>query len=325
MKPVMTAILMIVLWSCASPSSERTQADSSSTRGASTISPAADSAYAWTKLLDSAPWPKSYNFQLLEVRDTLWVFHSDGNWSSTDGTRWTRSPLPNAIYNLAFLDYVEFRDTVYGLGHFEGNIERFSFRPVIYRTADLRHWDSANSNLPARYFYHPFVFNDKLWIIGGEDKQTQYADIWSSPDAIHWTKQKNGLPFGPRANSQVIMRHDTLFLLNNDVWISTNAMDWKRLTREILPGEQVFGYAPEVMDNKLWLIGCNRNGLFSSQVLVSDDGVHWKGQAAPWSPRGGVASALYHGKIYITGGKYGGFPNQPDFRYSNDVWMLSRR
>jgi len=27
----------------------------------------------------------------------------------------------------------------------------------------------------------------------------------------------------------------------------------------------------------------------------------------------------------MTGGKYGGTPDQPDFRYSNDVWTLERK
>jgi hypothetical protein len=30
------------------------------------------------------------------------------------------------------------------------------------------------------------------------------------------------------------------------------------------------------------------------------------------------------GKIYMTGGKYGGTLGMPDFHYSNDVWMLSK-
>jgi hypothetical protein len=79
--------------------------------------------YVWTKLLDSADWKKSYNFQMFSNRDTLWTFHPDGNWFSTNGINWIKSKLPNPIYNLAFLDYIQFKDAIYGLGHFEGNIE----------------------------------------------------------------------------------------------------------------------------------------------------------------------------------------------------------
>ncbi len=283
--------------------------------------------YIWTRLADSAPWKKSYNFQLFSIRDTLWVFHHDGNWFSADGLNWIKSPLPNIINNLAFLDYVYFKDAVYGLGNFNGNIEHFVYKPAIYRTSDGKHWDtlSQNSDLPARFFYHPFVFDNKIWILGGEDKQTRYADIWNSTDGIHWTKQKDHLPFGKRSNSQVVSLDGKLYLLNNDVWSSTDALNWQQETGSILPGENVFGYNAVIFDNKIWLLGCNRNGRFSSKVLFSGDGKKWQEQDAPWSARGGVAATVFNNKIYITGGKYGGTPDKPEFIYSNDIWALSKQ
>jgi hypothetical protein len=277
----------------------------------------------WTKLLDSAGWKKSYNFQMFTIRDTMWVFHPDGNWYSIDGQRWNKSTLTNSINNLAFLDYVHFNDAVYGLGYFEGNIETFRFRPEIQITTDMKRWNRVKSNLPARFFYHPFVFNNKIWIIGGEDKERKYSDIWNSTDGINWIKQKDDLSFGKRSGSQIVQMNGKLYLLDNDVWVSTDALNWEKLTDEIVKGEQIFGYSAQVMDNKIWLLGCNRNGQFTSQVLVSEDGKSWVGMDAPWSPRGGIAATLFKGKIYMTGGKYGGTPNHPDFRYSNDVWMLT--
>lgn len=286
-----------------------------------------DTSYVWTKLLDSADWAKSYNFQMFTHKDTAWVFHPDGNWYSTDGGNWTKSPLTNSIYNLAFLDYVQFKDGIYGLGYFEGNIEQFTFKPEIYKTTDFKSWEtiSRQSNLPERFFYHPFVFEDKIWIIGGEDKDRQYADIWNSDDGVNWTKQKENLPFGKRSGSQIVTLNGKLFLLNNDVWGSTDGLNWEKVANEIVKGEQIFGYSAQVFDNKIWLLGCNRNGQFSNQVLYSEDGKIWQTQDAPWLPRGGVAATVHNGKIFMTGGKYGGTPNHPDFRYDNDVWKLEKK
>jgi hypothetical protein len=283
--------------------------------------------YVWTKLLDSADWKKSYNFQMFSRADALWVFHPDGNWFSTNGINWAKSSLPNAINNLAFLDYIQFNNAMFGLGHFEGNIEKFSFKPEIYKSTDLKYWDivAKQSNLPTRFFYHPFVFAGKIWIIGGEDIHTQYSDIWNSTDGIHWIKQKDNLPFGKRQHSQVVNLNGKLFLLNNDVWTSHDGLNWQLITNEIVKGVALFGYAALVFDNKIWLIGCNRNEQFSSQVLYSADGINWNTMVAPWSPRGAVAAAVYKNKVYMTGGKYGGTPNNPDFRYSNDVWTLEKK
>jgi hypothetical protein len=286
-----------------------------------------DTAYTWKKLLDSADWKKSYNFQMFSNKDTLWTFHPDGNWFSTDGTNWTKSQLPNPINNLAFLDYVQLNETILGLGNFNGNIEQFTFKPEIYKTTDFKSWQliAQQSNLPQRFFYHPFVFNNKIWIIGGEDKNTKYADIWNSADGITWTKQKDNLPFGKRSGSQIVLLNGTLYLLDNDVWSSTDGLNWQKVSDAVVNGEQVFGYAAQVFDNKIWLLGCNRNGQFSSQVLFSADGKNWQTQQAPWLPRGGIAATVHKNKIYITGGKYGGTPNHPDFRYDNDVWTLEKQ
>ncbi len=263
---------------------------------------------------------------MFSLKDSLWIFHPDGNWVSDSGRAWCKTELPNANNNLAFLDYLPFRCGFLGIGHFEGNIEHFSFQPEIYHTTDGRHWTSlaVNSNIPPRFFNHPFVFNNKVWIIGGEDKDRQYADIWNSDDGITWIKKRDILPFGPRSNSLVVLLEGKIFLLNNDVWSSTDALHWELVTPEILKGVSVFGYAALVYDKKIWLVGCNRNGLFSRQVLVSADGIKWQSQTAPWSPRGGVAAVVHHGKIFMTGGKYGGTPNEPDFRYSNDLWVMEK-
>jgi hypothetical protein len=303
------------------------QPEQKDTKTQSSTIPLREGEYVWTKLLDSADWKKSYNFQMFSIRDTLWTFHNDGNWFSLEGIKWKKSSLPNSIHDLGFLDYIQFNNAIFGLGHFEGNIENFIFKNDIYRTTDLRHWDTLSSlnNLPKRFFYHPFVFDNKIWMIGGEVKNTQFSDIWNSGDGISWNQQKANLPFGKRSRSQVVQLNNRLFLLDNDVWSSTDRLNWQIETNEILKGETIFGYAAVVFDNKIWVLGCNRNGKFSSQVLISSDGKTWHSEHAPWTPRGGIAATVYKGKIYMTGGKYGGTPDRTEFVYSNDVWTLEKR
>ena len=286
-----------------------------------------DTFYKWTKLLDSADWKKNYNFQMFSVNDTLWTFHPEGTWYSLNGVNWTKSVLPNVIQNHAFLDYILWKGSVYGLGYFNGNIEQFEFKPEIYKTTDFKKWKtlSKNSNLPPRFFYHPFVFDNKIWIIGGEEKNKKYSDIWNSEDGMTWKKQKEKLPFGMRSGSQIVTLNNTLYLLDNDVWISKDGLLWEKISDEIIKGEEIFGYSALVFDEKIWLLGCNRNGQFSSQVLYSHDGKTWLTQSAPWLPRGGIAATVYQNKIYMTGGKYGGTPDHPDFRYDNDVWTLEKK
>jgi hypothetical protein len=283
--------------------------------------------YTWKKIFEEGPWKKNYNFQMFSRRDTIWVFHPDGNWFSTDTKNWKKSTLPNAINNLAFLDYVPFNHSIYGLGHFKGNIEKFTFKPEIYQAVDMQKWKTmaTKSNLPVRFFYHPFEFKGKLWIIGGEDSKTAYADIWNSDDGIKWVKQKDHLPFGKRSGSQFVILNNKIFMLNNDVWSSTDGLNWQKVSHEIVKGQTLFGYTALAFDNKIWLLGCTRNRQFTSQVLMSEDGKTWTGQDAPWSHRGGIAACAHQGKLYMTGGKFGGNDiSHPEFVYSNDLWVLEK-
>ena len=284
-----------------------------------------DSLYQWQKLSDAGAWPKSYNFQMMTIQDTLWVFHPEGIWFSTDAKNWTKSTLKNVIGNTAFLDYVFFQNKIFGLGHFEGNAEKYTLRPTIYFSSDRIHWDSIeNTNLQKRYFYHPFVFDEKLWIIGGEQDATIWADIIQSSDGIHWQIVKDQLPFGPVINSQFLVYKNKLWMFNDNVWVSDNGLDWSQVAETIIPGQRIFGFAPVVFDDQMWLIACNRSGQFDSQVIYSADGLNWTSQTAPWTSRGGVAASVFKDAIIMTGGKYGGTSQNPEFGYSNDIWQMSK-
>lgn len=282
--------------------------------------------YIWKRLTDHAAFAKSYNFQILSHHDTLWVFHPDGNYFSIDGKKWTKSSLSNIIHNLAFLDYVYFNRSVYGLGHFKGNIERFTLRTPIHRSSDFKTWQqlAKESNLPRRFFYHPVVFNNRLWLYGGSDAHRKYGDVWSSADGVHWKKEADTTPFGERDGQQFLVFKNKLFMLGKDVWASDDGLQWAKVTDRIV-SEDIFGYGAVVYDGQIWLMGCSRNGKFKSEVLVSPDGKQWQARHAPWSPRGGVAVCVHKGKVYLTGGKYGGQDiNHPEFEYSNDVWTLEK-
>ena len=284
--------------------------------------------YIWVQLTSNADFPKSYNFQLFADSHHIRAFHHKGVWSSADGRSWLKTELKNIVKNQGFLSYIKFKGNIYGLGTFDGNIERYTQTTQIARTSDFKHWEilAKDSNLPKRFFYHPFVFQNKLWVVGGEDAADKYSDAWVSSDAVHWTKIADNLPFGKRAGQHFVVFKESLYMLDNDVWVSSDGLEWKLLTPKIAEGD-IFGYSVEIFDNKIWLIGCNRSGKFRSEVLYSSDGIVWKAERAPWSPRGGVATCIFKNQIIMTGGKYGGpgINGQTEFVYSNDVWSLKKQ
>ena len=283
--------------------------------------------YIWNELTPDAGYAGSYNFQLFADSEKIRAFHPSGVWESRDGKAWKKTGLSNVVKNQAFLEYVGFKGAIYGLGTFEGNIERFTQTTQIARTSDYARWEvlAKESNLPRRFFYHPFVFREKIWIIGGTDKTRKYGDVWNSDDAVHWVKAADSLPFGERSGQHFLLFQDKIFMIDRDVWTSSDAIHWEELTPRIAEGD-IYGNSPIVFDNKIWLVGCSRSGKFSSEVLSSPDGKNWTASHAPWSPRGGTATCIFKNAIIMTGGKYGGQdPSHPTFVYSPDVWEMKKK
>jgi hypothetical protein len=298
----------------------------------------ASPAYSWAKVTDSAAFPGAYNFPVFTVNKQMWAFHHQGSWYSADGRTWTKSELPVSGLNSGTQKYVQFNDAVYALGTMEGNWTEMRINSRIARTSDFKRWEvlAESSELPLRIFYGAVVFDNKIWFIGGFDGQRYYNDVWNSSDGVHWTRVAEKTSWSPRGMGSVAVFKNRIWIIGGgvadgtpsdrrsetEVWSSTDGINWTLATDKMA---RLWGASPVVYDGKLWLVGANRDGGFSRAVLVTDDGVNWREEAAPWSPRGAVAAWVFDDKLYMTGGKYSvEEQGQLKFIYSNDVWYMAR-
>jgi hypothetical protein len=293
--------------------------------------------YQWDRLTEHAPYPESYNFPVHVAQDGAFIaLHSRGTWRSRDGADWTTSPLQSGVLNSAYMNYVSHGGAGWALGRHTGSYERFEIDPVILRTRDYIEWETVGSapTFPRVVFSAAASFRGALWILGGYDGSQHRASVWRSLDGIEWAEVVGSAPWSARSGAKAVVFKDRLFLIGggivdgavaNDVWSSADGIAWRRETDSIAPEEPV-GFTPVVFDDRLWLIGANRSGEFRSEMLVSDDGRHWRAASAPWSPRGGVAAWTDGRSLFITGGKYSvERDGETTFLYSNDVWRMRRR
>jgi hypothetical protein len=294
-----------------------------------------DQNYRWTKLTDHAAFPEGYNFPLFNIRNRLWVFRSQGNWYSEDGKNWTKADLPPLGLRTGYQQYVQFNDAIYALGTMQGNYLNLKVGSRIARTSgDFKSWEvvAEKSELPARVFYGAVVFDGKIWLFGGFDGENYFSDVWNSSDVIHWRRVAEKSPWTARSNPTAIVFRNQIWLLgggiidgqvSNDVWRSADGLNWTQMTNT-MEAKPVFGFSAVTYHDKIWLVGINRNDGFRNAVLVSADGVNWKEQSAPWTPRGGVATSVCNGKLFMTAGKYSVTENgNIKFIYSNDVWQMT--
>lgn len=298
-----------------------------------------DARYRWSRVTTAADYPQGYNYPVYVFGNWM-VALNNGAWLSRDGRKWRKTDLPESGLNSAYQKYVQFNGAIYALGKLDGNYERFTVSTKIQRTKDFNKWETVaeTSNLPQRIFYGAAVFGGKIWIVGGYDGKNYLNDAWNSPDGIHWTRVAEKTAWSPRVTGLIVFKNQ-LWLLGGgvidghanpnpdsgkEIWISDDGSNWREI--KVNPTGRTGGTAI-VFDNKLWMIGGNRNdGNFGNAYSVSDDGINWRPHSAPWSPRGGVAVWEFDGKLYMTGGKYSHTENGVvKFVYSNDVWALTKK
>lgn len=295
---------------------------------ACTKSEAKSQIYAWQNVTAKADYPTGYNYPVY-IMDGKMLALNNGGWFSDDGKNWTKSPLPKSGLNSAFQKFVQFKGAIYALGTMEGNIEKMTLSSQISRTRDGKSWEiiAEKSNLPKRVFYGATVFQDKIWIFGGMFESQEFDDVWNSADGVNWKKVSEKMPWGKRENLKAVVFKNKIFLLGDkDVWSSADGLNWQLETSK-MANNPVFisGYSAAVWDDKIWLVGINRNGTFQSGVLYSSDGKTWHEMNAPWTPRGAVAVWVFNDKLYMTGGKSSHVENgEIKFVYSNDVWAMSK-
>ena len=113
----------------------------------------------------------------------------------------------------------------------------------------------------------------------------------------------------------------------NDVWRSTDGVNWQEMTSEA-PWEARAGLSAASFKGRLWVMAGSQNddasigGLdrkFFNDVWYSRDGSKWHAatREAPWEARAGGVVLVKGGWLYLLGGEKG-FEDPAD--YFNDVW-----
>jgi hypothetical protein len=117
-----------------------------------------------------------------------------------------------------------------------------------------------NAAFPKRAYSTTVAFNDKLWVIGGQNEAGDpLGDIWSSSDGVTWVLAQDAPVFG------AIDRHYTI-----------------------------------VFQNKLWIYGGVRGGFVSRAIYSSEDGIIWTEEAetTPFLQYNNMTMTVFNNKLW---------------------------
>jgi hypothetical protein len=210
----------------------------------------------------------------------------------------------------------------------------------VWNSTDGAHWTLVKPNTSGSATFNPatdwegrhmagwVVFNNKLWIVGGDSNQCHYqTDAWNSSDGLNWTLVTNSLPWGNRVlfytlvfNNRIwVMGGQTLVLADcpgypqpetfyNDIWSSNDGATWTQV-QPTGPMWQPRGviWGAVVFNGRMWVLGGGTYGTpqnVYNDVWSSADGVNWTRVIAdaPWQPRIYHDITVYDGRMWVVGG-----------------------
>ncbi len=290
---------------------------------------------AWVQETPPPQWSAREGHATAVFNNRLWILGgNDGNqlndvWSSADGVSWNletaAAPWPTRRYHAA----VAFDGRLWVMGGNGPTTTTSNRLNDVWSSADGINWtpETATAGWSGREGLAVEVFNNKLWVIGG-NAGTNQTDVWSSVDGVTWILETANAGWPRRRYHTTAVFDSRLWVMGgngtgtgntarqNDVWSSTDGITWVEETGSAQWSAR-FGHASAVFNNKLWVLGGYASGN-QNDVWSSSDGISWTQDApAPWSTRVDHTAAAFNGRLWLLGGA-GGTPSSP----RDDVWSL---
>jgi hypothetical protein len=186
------------------------------------------------------------------------------------------------------------------------------------------------------------VYQDKLWIIGGDCNQHHYQnDVWNSADGKTWTPITREVPWGPRVLHYTVVHDGKIWVMGGqtmpgfaksdeifyrDIWTTENGRDWQQVEPQepYWPARGMIG-GSAVHRGRIWILGggtydtpTTPTRKFYNDVWSSADGVKWERhlEAAPWEPRQYHEVAVWDDRLWVLEGYSGA--NRKDVWHSAD-------
>jgi len=273
-------------------------------------------------------------------------------WNSSDGAQWSLVK-PNTFLDQSFdptsdwegrhtAGYAVHNDKMWIIG---GDANQGHIQNDVWNSSDGKTWKYINQGADVpwgpRVLHCTLVFQDKIWIMGGQTmpgfapprKEAFYRDVWNTNDGIHWTLVTPQEPYwSPRGmiGGSVVFK-DRMWILGggtydtpttptrnyfNDVWSSLDGVHWEQHTKAA-PWKPRQYHDVAVFDDRMWVMEgyYAQGGGNMKDVWYSEDGVAWtEVPNTPWNPRHASSLFVYDSGLWVVAGN----------NMQKDVWKLVR-
>jgi leucine-zipper-like transcriptional regulator 1 len=242
------------------------------------------------------------------------ITNNTNNISSTIGECWQQVADTPRFSKRAGHSTVVFNNKMWVMGGFE-NVDSVALAlNDVWSSLDGITWNRALQNAPwaPRVSHCSLVFQEKMWVIGGNMDSDYFSDVWWSDDGITWNIAKSGDSegFSDRKGVSCLSFNNKIWIIGgvdyggiSQVWTSTDGSDW---TIETTPPWDGRGHhVSYVHNNKIWVVGGSVYATeYYQDVWSSSDGINWQkeideiGQDTLY----GHSAFIGNNRVVITGG-----------------------
>jgi hypothetical protein len=196
----------------------------------------------WETVAEKSNLPARVFYGAAVFKDKIWLFGGyDGKnyyndvWNSTDGVRWKRVAAKTdwTPRNVSPLFVFKNRLWFIGGGVIDGEkTDNPNSGKEVWSSADGVNWTQVETYSPRQLSGTPIVFDNKLWLIGGNRSDGNFANaVFVSEDGSRW--QEQSAPWSPRGGVAT-------WVFGNQLFITGGKFSYQR------NGELVFVYSNDV-------------------------------------------------------------------------------
>lgn len=250
-----------------------------------------ESKFVFTKT--TSDFAQRSNHRIIEINNKFWSYGGESFgkeiWSSSDGLIWSLQTNNPNYGNLESRIPVTFKNKVWLIGKGADNstevwqsTDGLNFTEVTTNYNSFNNFGWTNHQL--------VVFNDKLYIVGGEVHGNYFNSVIFTDDGVNWTSINSDNQFTPgRHNHKSLIFNNKLWVIGgenpinggdiNDAWSSVDGVNWIKETGENLKYSKRSGHEVVALNGNLWLWGGTQDlgsGFHSyGDLWKSCDGKYW--------------------------------------------------
>ena len=307
----------------------------------------------WSEVTTSNIWNARHSHSSVVFDNKIWVLggHTGTSqndvWYSTNGKDWYKAIDKSNWSVRDSHTSVVFGGKIWVLGGSKEFNRNVDYKNGVYYSSNGVNWQrsTAESNWSARSAHSSVVFDNKIWVLGGEQIGTiSVNDVYFAyATGDYLSASGSGSILGGERSTTInikLLDDDILELtdetfdiiisnpLNATIDVSSNH---NQATASILAETASWTKASEnaawparwlhtsvVLDDKIWVLGGYDNIKNKKDIWYSSNGINWSEVTTSniWSARSSHTSVVFDDKMWVLGGR----DNQGN---KNDVWESS--